>query len=663
VIETLWQDVRLAFRTLRRAPGFTALAIGTLAVGIGANAAMFPFLYGVLTNPLGFDEADRLVHVAPYAASRGRNQSASYPDFVDWEKRSRAFESMAVYTSTNFAISGDPEPVCIPGALVSQSLTTVLRVQPILGRRFFPEDDGPGAPGTALVGYGLWRGRFGGDPKLVGRTIVVDEEPVTVVGIMPKEFRFPGYAELWLPLRHSPVAGRGDASYTALARLAPGFSLAAAQADLHAVAARLAEEYPATNADRNVRLYTLYDRYVGSTREGVVIFYVVVTMLLLLACANVANLVLAREPARQREVVVRMSLGAGRLRVARMLLTESVIVASAGGALGIVLGWIGHHLIVAAVPVEIPYHALHGTDLGVVLWLSAISVGCGILFGLAPAVQGTRMRPMEVLGSSAASSGSRPQGRLRSFLVSFEVGLAAAILVAACLVMKSMVRLHAVEPGFDPRNVPTMRIELPESQYARPGQSERFYDRLLERVRALPGVVSASAVSNLPRGGSSWGVGYYVEGEEPAPPGQGPVANHRVALPGYFATLRIPILLGRDFDARDASATSQPVVIVNRQSAERHWPGQPAIGKRVRYHAEPMDDDPWMTVVGVVEGVSHYGFGTPREEGVYRPHAQLAVRGLNLTIRTAGDPLRFVDPVRREVWALDSDLPPAPSAP
>ncbi len=655
----LGQDIRFALRTVRKSPVFSAVAILTLAVGIGANATIFTFLYGSLANPLGFEDVDRLIHVSEYRAEQGRDMAVAYPNFADWRKHTRSFENLAAFRSGTFTLLTGGEPERISGAEVSWSLTSLLRVPPEHGRSFLPAEEGPGAPGVVLMGWKLWQRRFGADPGLVGRPLTIDGEPVTVVGIMPEEFAFPDYADLWMPLRRDPDGNRGAHNLAVVGRLAPGVTLDQAETDLQSIAADLARQYPLTNADANVRLNRLEDEYMGMSRQYILIFYVVVSLVLLLACANLANLLLARAADRKREVAVRCSLGAGRTRIARMLLTESVLLALAGGAVGIVLGEIGRRLILTGIPVEIPYNVRFDLNLPAALCLTAIAAGCGLLVGLAPVAGSWKLNLTRALHAGGGRiSGGRNHGRLRSTLVAFEVGLALVILIGAGLMMKSIVKLHSVEPGFDPAGVLTMRLSLPESEYASAGERVRFHRELQERIRALPGMVSASASYNLPMGRRNWGSSYYVEGTEPLPAGQRPNANHRIVLTDYFRTLRIPILRGRDFSPTDTDRDAPPVVIVNRQFAERWWPGENPLGRRIRYYTDPTENDPWMEVVGVVEGVHHYGLRYGIYEGIYRPYAQYPVTELSLVIRTGGDPLEFVDPVRREIRAMDSTLPP-----
>jgi putative ABC transport system permease protein len=657
-METLLQDIRYALRTLKHTPAFTTFVVLVMAVGIGTNAALFSFLHGTLVNPLGLKAPDRLIDVNEYAAERGRIMSVSYPDFVTWRSQNRSFEEMAAYTQTTFTLSRDGEPERITGAAVSWSLTGVLGVPPVLGRGFLEEEDRPGAAGAVLLGHELWQRRFGSDPAVLGRHLTIDGEAVTVVGIMPPGFRFPVSGDLWMPLRQDLSTGRGAHNLAVAGRLAPGVTLEGASADMSAVAADLAEHFPDSNGDVTVRLIPLEEEYLGGTRRSILIFYVVVSFILALACANVANLMLARAAARKREVAVRTSIGAGRLRIARMLVTECVLLALAGGAIGLLLGRIGRDLVLRLIPVELPYFVRFEMNLPVIIWLTGIAALCGVLFGLAPVIESARLDPASTLhGGGGQATGGRRRGRFRSFLVGFEVATALVILVGAGLMLKSVVKLRSVEPGFDPERVLTMRLSLPRAEYPGAEQRTAFYRELLAGIRSLPGVATASAAYNPPMGGYNWGSSYYIEGTEIPQAGQYPVTSHGIVFPGLFRTLGIPLLQGRDFDERD-DAPGQPVAIVSRRFAELNWPGEDPLGRRLRYGVRPSGDDPWLEVVGVVEDIRQYELGSDPSHAIYRPYAQYAVDDLCLLVKTESEPLAMSDVVRRKIWELDPNLPP-----
>ena len=659
-MDTLLQDIRFGIRMLLKSPLFTVAAVLCLGLGIGANAAIFSFVYGIVIRPLPFDESNRLVYMNENSPSRGFSRmSISYPDFVDWREQNTTFEGIALHRGWSFTLTGDGEPERISGALASHELLDVLRVQPIYGRGFLPGEEVEGGPRVVLIGYALWKNRFGADPALVGRSITLNGEPYTVIGIAPEGFWFPYVQQLWAPLQLSPTEGRGDRSYQAVGRLREGVTLEEARAEMGTIAARLAGQYPGSNSDVGVSAVPLKREFIGDSREAALIFYGVVTFILLLACANVANLMLARATARQREIAIRTSLGAARGRIARQLLTESVVLSLAGGVLGLGLGRVGRDLILAGIPVELPYFIGYEMNAPVVLTIVAITVLSGILFGLAPAIGSSNPDLVRTLQEgSGRTSGGVKRGFFRSFLVALEVGLALVVLVGAGLMMKSFLAMRTIEKGFDAEKILTMRISLPDAGYDTGAKRRLFYEEAVERIRAVPGVERASAISGLPLSGYNWGASFYAEGMEPPPPGQNPIANHRIVLPGYFETLGIPLLQGRDFDERDAREGAVPTVIVNETFANRYWPGENPLGKRLAYGSGPSEENPWMEVVGVAGDVRHYGLNSEIREGFYRPHGQYPVGSLALAVKTRGDPLDLVDAVRRQIWTIDPDLPP-----
>jgi len=657
---TLIQDLRFAFRMLIRSPVFTIAAILCLGLGIGANGAMLPFLFGIVINPLPFEEPERLMFVRESARERGFSQlSIAYPDFADWREQNQTFSGMAAFGWASFTLTGQEEPDEIPGAVVSYNLPDVLGKQPIVGRGFRPEEDAPGAAGVALIGQGLWQRRFGEDPNLVGQTLTLDGAPYTVIGIMPHEFRFPELAEIWVPLRRSPVEGRGSHSLSALGRLKPGITMEQARTDLDMIAQRLAAEYPDTNSDVGIFMISLNEWMFEGEREPTLIFYGVVCFILLLACANIANLLLARSAARGQEIAVRATLGAGRGRIVRQLITESILLAMMGGALGLLLARVGRDLVLAGIPVQIPPYFNFSMNAGVILGLVAITALCGVLFGLAPAIEAARQNLSDTLrAGSGKTSGGVKKSKFRSYLVTLEVTLALTILVGACLMMKGFLRLKSVEPGFEPENLLTVNISLSGERYADSEPRVIFYHDLLNRIRSLPGVVNASCSSDLPDGYVGWSQSVYVEGTEPPPPGQNPFRTHQVVAPGYFSTMEIPLLMGRDFDDTDIEEGAGQAVIVNEAFVERYWPDADPLGRRICYGGGPTDDENlWMQVVGVVGKTHNAGYGNPVGPAVYRPHAQYAVSSLVLVVRTLSDPLVIVDPIREEIWSLDPDLP------
>ncbi len=658
-MEGLLQDIRFGLRMLRKAPLFSLAAGLCIAIGIGANASIFSFLYGILAHPLPFPEPDRLLFIREFQTARGSNFSTSWPDFVDWRAQSRTFDGLLAHTYSSFTITGsEGEPIRVSGALVSRDFTSVLRIAPIQGRGFLPEEEGPDAPAVVLVGYGLWQGRYGGAADLVGRVITVDGEPTTVVGIMPRDFRFPEDGDLWIPIRRSLTENRGQHFLLVIGRMQAAVDQEAAQADLARVAAVLAEQYPDTNTNITARVQNLTDRYLAGTREYIVILYVVVTLVLLLACANVANLMLTRAAARQQEMAVRSSLGAGRGRIARMLMVESIVLGLAGGAVGIILGRIGHELVLTGVTVEIPYYMDFDWKPMVVVLLALIAVVSGVLFGLAPAVATLRSDPVRVLqGGDGRTVGGRRRNLFRSFLAALQVGLALVVLVAAGLMSKSFIQLRTVEPGFEPENVLTLGLELPGRTYPEDERQTAFWLELQRRVAALPGVLQVSAAQSLPMSYSTWSNSYRVEGTESVP-GQRPNAIYQTILPGYFATLGIPLVRGREFNDQDMFPNAPQTVIVSRHLAEQWWPDEDPIGKRINYGGDP-ERDPWQEVIGVAEDIRWDPRSQETESHMYRPFALATTTYMYLIVKARSDPLTLVDGIRQEVRGLDPDLPVA----
>ncbi len=658
-MESFLSDIRFGFRMLIKSPVFTIAAVLCLGLGIGANAAIFAFLYGIVISPLPFEDSNRLIRLREFAEERGFNMSVSYPDYVDWRQQQQVFEEILAVGGTSRTLLGEGEPERIQGARISHTMHDVLRTQPILGRGFSEEDDAEGAPATVLIGHGLWERRFGSDPGLVGTDVSLSGEPYTVIGIMPRGFTFPETAQFWVALRLNPVNNRGNHSFRAIGRLQKGVSMDQARVEMESIAARLAQEYPSTNGDISVRLQSLKEDYIGDTRDPVWIFYAVVCFILLLACANVANLMLARAAARQREIAVRSSIGAGRARIARQLITEAVLLSLVGGGLGLVLGRIGRDWVRSGIPVDIPFYIRFDMHLPVILSMIGITVLCGILFGLAPAIEATRPNLVRVLqaGSGRTSDGVH-KSWFRSFLVALEVGLALVVLVGAGLMMKSFMAMRAVESGIDPENILTVRLVVPGSEYDTPQKRIRFFDDATQRIKSIPGVLHASAVTGLPMSGFNWGNSYYVEGTEPPQEGRWPIANHRVVLPGYFQTMGIQLLQGRDFDERDSAEGAEQAVIVNEAFAERWWPDENPLGKRISYSSTPDENNPWMEVIGVVTGVRHYGLDSDISNGIYRPHGQWGNTDMFLAVKTQSDPLSYVNAVRSEIWSIDPKLPP-----
>ena len=658
----LWQDIRFAFRTLLKRPAFTAVVVLTLALGIGANTTIFSVVNGFLIRPLPYKDAERLVDLNELAVNVGlKTLSVAYPDFIEWRNQNQSFESMAAYDEGSFNLTGSGEPERVSGASVSASLFTVLGVAPVAGRDFLPEEDTPGGNKVVILSHGLWQRRFGANPNIIGQQLVLQDVSRTVIGILPPNFRFPENAELWVPFALDPEkTDKENYAYNVIARLKPGITLTQARTDMDTIAGRLSQQFK-EKTDIRVVLTALRDLYVEDARLAVLLFLAAVGFVLLIACANVANLMLARAASRQKEMSIRLALGARRWRIVRQLLTESMMLALIGGALGLVLGRWGRDILLASIPQDIPFWINFDIDLRVLGFILLVSLATGLIFGLAPALQASRVDLNESLkeGGGRGSAGGG-HNRLRSLLVVSEIALALMLLISAGLMMKGFLKLQQIDPGFDPKNALTMRISLPSAKFENVQQQrsyfKQFYQKTIERVRALPGVESASAISNIPMGGSNWGMGFTVEGTPPHPSGQIPIANQRVVMPDYFRAMGIGMLQGRDFNEVDAAENAPETVIVNESMVRRYWPNEDPIGKRLKY-GDHEAKSPWRTVVGVVKDVRHYGLDKKVREGIYVPYPQFAVSSMTFVVKTSLEPSAMAGAVRGQIWEFDRDLP------
>ncbi len=656
-METLIQDLRYGVRMMFKNRGFTVVAIVTLALGIGANTAIFSVVNAVLLRPLPYEDSNRLVWFWENQPDF-RHGNFSPADFLDYQAQNRAFEQIAAYRQMDFTLTGDRQPEQIHGLIVSANYFSVLGIQPELGRAFQPEDGNAGATRVALVSHGFWQRRFGGDPKLIGTVLTLSGQTVTIVGVAPPEFKTER-AELWLNPRNvlpdmllntsrDPATLRGAHYLRAIGRLKPGVTLPQAQEEMNAVSARLQEQYPATNAGHTVELVSLLDKTVGNLRPALLVLLGAVGLVLLIACANVANLMLARAAARHKEIALRAALGASRWRVIRQLLTESLALAAMGGACGWLLAVWGVDLLVAISPESIPRLHEIGVDRQVLGFTLLISLATGIIFGLAPALMASRTGLNEALkegGSSATAGASR--GRIRGFLVVSEVALALLVLVGAGLLVRSFVRLHAVDPGFQPENLLTMRLFLTDAKYATNEPRLSFLKELTARLEALTGVQGVGISDDLPLEGTDSSMDLFVEGREPAP-GERLMTGVHVVNPRYFEAMGIPLLKGRVFTERD-TGEAPTVLVVNETMSRRLWPEE-AIGKRVK----PGDPNgSWVEIVGVVRDVKHNGLNAEDVMDAYASHLQIPWPWMTIALRSNLDPTSLEAAVRREVQAID----------
>jgi putative ABC transport system permease protein len=669
-VETCWQDLRFGLRTLSRNPGFAAVAVLTLTLGIGVNTAIFSVVNTVLLHPLPFAAPEQLVAVVSTRLRGNVPDNASYPDFLDWRAQNHIFSQMAAYDTDNFTLTDQGEAIHIQGAVVSADLFSLLGVKPVLGRAFRPDEDNLPATNGAfavILSHRLWRDRFNADPGMVGRTIEIDNRDFTVVGVMPAGFQFPIQAEpgdFWMTMAINFVTAPGQPSMTdqrgahfldVIARLKPRVARAEAQAEMSTIVSRLNKQYP-NIAPRGVEVVPEIDRVAGPARLALLILLAAVGCVLLIACANVANLMLARGASRQKEMAVRGALGASRGRILRQLLTESVLLALLGGALGAALGLWGISGLVTLLPVDIPRLAGVPIDGTVLLFTALVSMLTGILFGLAPAAQASRPHFVESLKEAGRGlSAGLHRGRTRGLLVVADVAGATVLLVGAGLLINSFLRLQHVDPGFNPQRVLTFKMDLPYVRYSGLRQTQ-FFEQAIARLDHLPGVHSVSAVLPLPLDGGEVGTGLTIEGQ-PVEGANRPRTGYSWIEPDYFRTVGIPLTKGRDFTAAD-DLSAPPVIIINQTLARQFFSDQDPIGKRIKpgidngYKTAPLRE-----IVGIVGDVKQYGLASSPGPEVYVPLAQSPLGSMNFVVRTEVDPLSIVDTVRQEMAKMDKNLP------
>jgi putative ABC transport system permease protein len=660
----LIQDLRFSFRQMVKKPGFTAVVVLTMALGIGANAAIFSVLDAVLLRPLPYSNPDRLIKVWTRFTGIGAPNDQNWvsaPEFRDFQQLNSSFSELAAIGSgsINLGVKGSPQRVV--GASVSPSLFPMLGAQPLLGRTFLPEEAQPGRDHEVLLSYGLWRRVFGGNRNVIGSTIDIDGVPMSVVGVMPERFAYPDEAEIWGPLAFSPddlsENSRGGHGLEVLGRMKPGLSLAQVQSDMDRVGKTMIEQhgaYPYKKFNFGIILHPLLEETVGDVKPSLMVLMAAVGLVLLIACANIANLLLVRSTERQQEMETRMALGASGARLVRQLLTESVVLAFVGGLVGVAITpWILHGLVGIAAK-SLP-RAIHTAIDGRALILTAaISLATGILFGLAPALQTGRKRQFEGLKGGRSTEGKRPK-RLRSALVICETAFSLLLIAAAGLLLRSFAEILKVDPGFRPDGVLTMRVALPDAVYSKPEQVRGFYSELLDRVQRLPGVEAAGAVSALPLSGQGSSGTTTIDTQSVPLEETTPEADQRVATPGYFKAMGISLVRGRFFDARD-SDTAPPVAIVDESLAQTYWPNQDPIGKRLHSGGRG-SKAPWATVVGVVRHVRNRTLEARSRVEVYWAENQRPFGAMALAIRVAGNPMNLVPTIQREVSAIDPDLP------
>ncbi|MBW4697200.1 MAG: ABC transporter permease [Aphanocapsa lilacina HA4352-LM1] len=657
-MQMLLQDGRYGLRMLAGSPGFTVVAVLTLAVVIGANTAIFSVVSAVLLRSLPYAEPERLVQVWETVPRRDQMESSiSVPNYLDWREQNRVFERIALYGQAAFNLSSNGRTERLVGAIVSANFFETFGTAPLLGRGFQPQEEKTADSRVAVISYGLWQRRFEASAAVLGKTVTIDSRPYTIVGVMPPGFQFPqGERDIWVPFAFDTDQKRGSHSHRAVARLKSGVNLAQASEQINIVALDLARQYPDTNTGRGVALVPLYEELVGDVRPALLVLTGAVAAVLLIGCANVANLLLARAVVRRKEFALRVALGASRSRLVRQLLTESTLLSLFGGACGLVLAYFGVRLLVALSPADLPRAQEIAVDGTVLAFTVAVAFATAFLFGLAPALQATRIDCNEALKDGGrTATGGRSRNRLRNLLVVVEVSLALMLLVEAGLLGQSLWRLQSVEPGLNPKNVLTAGIYLPVAKYRDERQIVDFFDRLLARIRALPGVSSASGIFTLPLSGSSSDGTFIIEGRPPVGPGQEPSAGYLIVGPDYLQTMGIPLLRGRAFDERDR-ATSPKVALINETMAQKFWPGEDPVGRRLSIDTPRPAPESWIEIVGIAKDARTLALNKPVRPEMYFPYSQLAWPFLTLVIRTGtGDPAALGNALREQVKAMDSD--------
>ncbi|HEY7509553.1 MAG TPA: ABC transporter permease, partial [Vicinamibacteria bacterium] len=658
-METWWRDVRYGARMLARTPGFTAVAVLTLALGIGANTAIFSVLNAVLLRSLPYPQADRLVFLTEWS-EQVPQMSFSIANLKDVRDRSTVFEGVVGYNGQNFVLTGEgSEAERVSGRQVTSPFLGVFRRQPVLGRGFTAEDDRAGAEGTAMLGEGFWERRFGRDPGVVGRRLLLSGEPFTVIGIVPRDLHGTWKTvDVFTPLlrledRLGGEENRGNhPGIYVVARLKEGVGEDAARSEVRAIAARLAEEHPSSNARQSMTLESLHDAFVGDLRPALMLLLGAVVLVLLIACANVANLLLARAGNRAKEIAVRGALGAQRGRLVRQLLTESVLLSLAGGLLGVALAYAGVRGLVATLPPNVPRADEIRVDAVVLAFTALLALATGLLFGLAPAWRASRPDVQDALREGGRGTPGPAHHRTRNALVVGQVSLALILLVGAGLLLRSFVRVMAADAGFRPDGVLTASVPLPDSRFADPKRRTAVVREVVERLQALPGVRAASAALPLLGG---WQSSFRIEGRPEPAPGQAPSADITRVTPAYFEAMGVRVREGRVFQERD-TADAPKVAVVDETFARAHFPGESALGKRLRFGSDD-PDTPWLQIVGVVGHVKNYGVDEDSRVEVYLPYEQSPVPAVTLIVRASGDPGALAAPVREAVRAVDPELP------
>ena len=662
-LEHLAQDLRFAFRMFSKNPGFTAVAILTLALGIGANTAIFSVVYGVLLQPLPYTDASRLVVLNETTPKVG-TVSVSYPNFLDWRTESHAFSQMAAVHDVGFNLAGVTQPENISGEAVSPNFLSMMGVRPFLGRDFNASEEKSGAPPVVLLSYELWQSHLGSDRDAIGRTITLDGRSFTIVGVLPPNFRSLDKTDVMLPIGVWATSNSGEANdrgdrgdMIVIGRLAPHVTFAQARMEMEGIAARLAKEYPATNDKFGVALQSIRDSFVSDARPAILVLFGAVMFVLLIACANVANLFLVRGAARTKEIALRMAFGASRSRIVRQMLTESFVLACLGGVLGLALAVAGIHGIARLIPMDMLSGATLNLNGAVLFFAAGVIVLAAFIFGLAPAMHSTRPDVQsELKEGGRTASASAAQNKLRGALAIAEISLALILLICAGLMMKSLYKLMSVNPGFRPDRVLTMEMVLRTQQYSKDPAVLNFWQQVLGRVRALPGVESAATGTLVPLTGSHSRGDITIEGMALPTPGNFPHPDIHEVSPAFTSTLGIPLLRGRTFTEIDKQGT--PLVgMVNARLAQQYWPNDDPLGKRFMFGHPSTDPPKWITVVGVVGDTKLYGLANPSRLEVYISSLQYPGSDMNLVVKSRIDPAAMISAIRGAVASIDKNQP------
>jgi putative ABC transport system permease protein len=665
IFADLWQDLRYALRMLTKNPAFTSIAIVAIALGIGANTVIFSAVNAVLLRPLPFKNPEQLVMVWENATHLGfPKNTPSPPNFLDWQKQNTVFTGMAAMSERSFNLTGVGEPERLDGRRVSANLFDLLAVPALLGRTFVLKDDRPGSH-VVLVSYSLWQRRFGSDPSIIGRVVTLNGESYTVIGVMPRSVHLPGYGnwndKVWVPIAftNEETTERGNHFLAVIARIKPGIARKQAQAEMETIAARLAKEYPRYNTRTGATVTPLHEEVVGDIKSALLILLGAVGFVLLIACANVANLLLARAAVREKEIALRLALGASRSRLTRQFLTESVLLALLGGGFGLLLALAGIRVLKTFVPVTISQTQPISIDGKVLVFTALLALLTGIVFGLAPAIHASHSNLNDSLKEGGRDSAVGKRGnRLRDLLVVGEVAVSFILLIGAGLLINSFLHLRNLDPGFRADHLLTMKVDLSEPRYPDGERRSVFFDEVLRRIRALPGVQSVAVAGNLPFTYNGDSMGIAVEGIPDPPPGQWPDVIYRAIGPGYFSTMGIPMIRGRDFTDQD-KADSKNVVVISEKTARHYWPGEDPIGKRLKPGATT-SDLPWREVIGVVKDVRQNDFIAQPKMQMYFAYRQLKDLGANaLIVRTSVEPMSLATSIRDAIWAVDKDQPVA----